>query len=103
MKEYIERDAVLQDFKEVKPVNWDNTEYEKQAVTDYNFYRSIVENAPTTDVAPVIHGEWKPFMEWFEDEGVEKQTCWVCSICGRVEVQKEPYCNCGARMDRGNK
>ena len=22
-----------------------------------------------------------------------------CSLCGRVEIKKEPYCNCGAKMD----
>lgn len=24
-----------------------------------------------------------------------------CSVCGRVEKRKEPYCNCGAKMDNG--
>lgn len=29
-------------------------------------------------------------------------TVYVCSICGRQENSKEPYCNCGARMIEPN-
>ena len=36
----------------------------------------------------VKHGRW-----------IDKVTCYVCSLCGRVERLQEPYCNCGARMD----
>lgn len=52
-------------------------------------------------------GEWLPDMEWFdEEEGISKkagfyQTGWKCSLCGRNEHKKEPYCNCGARMKGG--
>ena len=24
-----------------------------------------------------------------------------CSLCGRHEMKKEPYCNCGAKMEVG--
>ncbi len=49
-------------------------------------------------------GEWLPDMEWFdEQEGISAkagfyQTGWKCSLCGRNEYEKEPYCNCGAKM-----
>lgn len=49
-------------------------------------------------------GEWLPDMEWFdEEEGISSkagfyQTGWKCSLCGRNEREKEPYCNCGAKM-----
>lgn len=42
----------------------------------------------TADVAEVRHGKW-----------IDKETCYVCSLCGRVERVKEPYCHCGAKMD----
>lgn len=100
MKEYIERKAVLQNFKEVKPVNWDNTEYEKQAITDYNFYRSIVENTLAADVTPVVHGEWILDKDMYE---LLECIVYSCSVCGRLEGKQEPYCNCGAKMDGGNK
>ena len=61
-----------------------------------------IEDAPTADVAEVVHGEWK--------QGVP----YVCSICGkpapdekntseRYSCWASPYCpHCGAKMDGGN-
>jgi hypothetical protein len=63
---------------------------------------------PTVDAAPVVHGQWLPEMEEFDDDpavgirGGVYQTGWKCSICGRFEPETEPYCNCGAKMDGGN-
>lgn len=60
---------------------------------------------PTADVQEVRHGKWLPNMEWFDDDyGIEPheeryQTSWKCSLCGRIELIKEPYCHCGAKMD----
>lgn len=62
-------------------------------------------NQPTADVQEVRHGKWIPNMEWFDDDyGIELheeryQNGWKCSLCGRIELIKEPYCNCGALMD----
>lgn len=36
----------------------------------------------------VKHGRW-----------IDKGTCYVCSLCSRVERLQEPYCHCGAKMD----
>ena len=58
----------------------------------------VLEMAPTLDVAPMVHEEWK---EWDEDT-------WSCSVCGEPWTLTEGtpkdngmnYCpNCGARMD----
>ena len=55
-----------------------------------------------TDFQQVKHGEWLPDYETFVDSiGYESepiQTGWVCSVCGRQEYRKEPYCHCGALM-----
>jgi hypothetical protein len=65
-------------------------------------------NAPTVDAVEVVHGRWLPDMEEFDDDpavgirGGVFQTGWKCSICGRTEQTKEPYCNCGAKMDGGD-
>ena len=93
-KEYIERDTVLQSFKEVKPVNWDDTEYERQALADYNFYHSIIETAPAADVAPVVHGEW---IEYAGDPNII--TCSECDWGTSPEEKGFKFCpNCGAKM-----
>lgn len=68
---------------------------------------SDIENLPAADVAPVRHGRWLPEIEEFDDDpavgirGGFAQTGWKCSACGRHEPEKEPYCNCGAKMDGG--
>lgn len=65
----------------------------------------MIDDAETVDAQPVVHGRWLPDMELFdEDEAVGipgglYQTGWKCSVCGRTEPEKEPYCNCGAKMD----
>lgn len=45
-------------------------------------------------------GVWKPYKEYYADEYSECNTrnVWTCSICGRIEQYKQPYCNCGAKM-----
>jgi len=56
----------------------------------------VIDNAPTVDAVPVVHGEWidrngsivAPFWERYE-----------CSECG-ARSDNSKYCpNCGARMD----
>lgn len=57
------------------------------------------------DFVEVKHGEWLPDYETFVDEWEREsepvQTGWVCSLCGRQEWNKEPYCHCGADMRKG--
>ena len=56
------------------------------------------------DFVEVKHGEW---IDKFEKvttlggNGIEREfLCgYKCSLCGRTEIKKEPYCNCGAKMD----
>lgn len=58
-----------------------------------------IDQVPTADVMPVIHGQWK----W------EKQDIYSCTNCNEKVHVKEVmgipdwnYCpNCGAKMDRG--
>ena len=58
--------------------------------------RKLIQEAPAEDVAPVVHGRWIDR----SDKGVISMTHpYVCNRCGRVEMLKEPYCNCGARME----
>lgn len=54
---------------------------------------------------PRKHGEWREeFRSQKSPDGyfywnTPQKKIYVCSICGREEVKKEPYCNCGAKMD----
>ena len=54
-----------------------------------------VNESPTID--PVKHGKWEEFD--CEYGGIPTKG-YVCSECGRAEANKEPYCHCGARMDK---
>lgn len=77
--------------------------------TALKYTRKLVEagytRQPTADVQEVRHGKWLPIKAWFDDDySIESnneryQTGWKCSLCGRIELIKEPYCHCGAKMD----
>jgi rubrerythrin len=92
--EYIRRSDAASFFEKSNKVMWhkDDVAY------------SVSFNVPAADVVEVRHGEWLPDYETFVDEWEREsepiQTGWVCSLCGRQEFAKEPYCpNCGAKMD----
>ena len=80
MAEYIEREAAIESL----PVAWDSA-------------INALRNAPSADVAPVVHGRWK----CHGDCGVTE-----CSACGwSIEeyVGDYAYCpNCGANMRGSN-
>lgn len=64
-----------------------------------------LENVPTADVAPVVHGRWV-----VRFDGPYKRRRCYCSHCGKhngvggiAQNQEKPYCpNCGAKMDGGD-
>lgn len=59
-----------------------------------------VNEAETIDAEPVRHGEW--FMHEITDpHGFMHTRYYKCSLCGRREAKKEPFCHCGAKMDGG--
>lgn len=51
----------------------------------------------TADIAPVVHGKWIPTTCIDLQSGEWEK--YRCSLCGRIEIVREPYCNCGAKMD----
>lgn len=71
-----------------------------------------VSDAPSADVAPVVHGQWIPSESDFDDDDtlfdVEEWCDWQCSACREDICYDDPmplrllskYCpNCGAKMD----
>ena len=85
MAEYIEREAAIESL----PVAWDSA-------------INALRNAPSADVAPVVHGHFVHDGPRFAG-GVD---WWHCSSCGRLASGVETrfdYCPwCGARMDGGS-
>ena len=77
-------------------------EYDKAVGVEHNTLKMVFEilsAQPTTDVQPVVRGEWIPVKEPDADYNQEYE----CSKCHKHDVhaisQEVPYCwYCGARM-----
>ena len=89
----ISRAALLEELGE-EPFNWNDSPEEFQEVRDYQWFRSLVENAPSVIPKQKV-GKWiRSWCEW--------QQYLECSKCGyetglRCDTN---YCpNCGCRME----
>ena len=114
MKEYVERELAVQQLEIglagcESAISDDDDECEEQfklgSISGRKDDIHSIKSLPTADVEPVRHGKWKVCCEepsiTLTSAGVSK--FWFeCSLCGRRESQKEPYCHCGAKMDGGN-
>ena len=100
MAEYIEREALLES---VESIDWYSVYKGKltaganseNALYKANDIHSAIDNAPTANVAPVVHGGWiyEP-VEFYLVKDIR------CSVCRRYVKVPENYCpNCGAKMD----
>lgn len=90
MAEYIEREAIKYELWAVGPLNSPMMLVRKKTI----------DSIPAADVAPVVHGEWvERVIERSDLDGDWLALEYHCSLCGRVEYRKEPYCHCGAKMD----
>ena len=58
-----------------------------------------IDNMPTVDAVPVVHGRWKAGRFNLETGNYEEQ----CTRCRNFSKEYDkPYCpNCGAKMDGG--
>lgn len=88
MAEYIERSAAIEAAKHAWAKGLEPSQY--------------IEALPAADVAPVVYGRWEQVKEW------ATKAKYRCSVCGReimpavkVNIEKYPYCHCGAKMDGG--
>ena len=89
MKEYIEREAVKSAVK-------------KRLGTMDLFesrFNADIDAIPSADVVERKRGEWVDISCVVHDpDGDWIATQYQCSLCGRKEYMKEPFCNCGADM-----
>lgn len=91
MAEYIDRDAAPIEIERREALMVGDKRVSVDAM------KSFIKNRPAADVAPVVHGKWITR----SDKGIISMTHpYMCSRCWRVEMNKEPYCNCGAKMGR---
>lgn len=70
----------------------DANELLKDKVSNAYISRFEIENAPTIDAEPVVHGYW---------EKRYKSKYYRCSVCGGTVEDKWHNCpHCGAKMDK---
>lgn len=91
MPEYIDREALLAEFEWLKSVEYP---YQRDRTEDAI---QRIKNAPTADVAPVVHGRWNSM-----DGYKTRKVCFVCGWDVPEYGKFYSYCpNCGAKMDGG--
>lgn len=94
MSEYIEREALIAEFKRLMLGEGSLIE---RVFADGVY--AVLETFPAADVQEVRHGKWigSRYNEWNNNEYEEK-----CSICGRYSTEYgKSFCpNCGAKMDK---
>ncbi len=62
--------------------------------------KAILSRNPDADVEEVKHGKWLDVIaDNIGGVRISGLVGYKCSLCGREEISKEPYCNCGAKMD----
>lgn len=108
MAEYIEREKFIEAVR--GRVSWpvDNLIVEltnaipaADVVSRDCYDRLLAENDDLRKARPVVRGKWIEHYEPYStgEEMIEAQYGYECSICGRWEYEKEPFCNCGAKME----
>ena len=110
MKEYIDREATLNERPEGRnPGQVGKEEYNKGWNDCRSAFYKCITSMPAADVVEVRHGRWNPEIhhtyipvEYGQngDPILHEYTSFRCSLCGREELKEEPYCHCGARMDK---
>ena len=102
MAEYIEREAISEGIRKYYYKNPPNSSYEEGFDRGLDRAQRAILDAPAADVVPVRHGRWEQVKSW------STKAKYRCSVCGReimsaakVNIEKYPYCHCGAKMDGG--
>lgn len=101
MADYIDREVAVSKMRMAQSSH--HTLGERMSV---NEAVAIVEEMPTADVAPVVHGRWddipNAYMSVVSKTGAYHGNATTCSVCLEVNPNafKTNYCpNCGAKME----
>lgn len=87
MAEYVSREAAIEAAKHAWAKGLEPSQY--------------IEELPSADVAPVVHGRWRALRKY------DARRTYRCSVCGRtirlslaIDINEyAPYCHCGAMME----
>ena len=93
MKRYVDVDLLK---SELKGLNGSERLY-------YMGMFDVINSQPAADVEEVVHGKWIDETGTFYTVAGVRRTVIIgykCSVCGHNEIEKYPFCNCGARMDK---
>lgn len=103
MAEHIEREATIKRIEEAYCADCNSYNGVRCRACGTGDAIDMIEDAPVADVAPVVHGRWEQVEKW------ATKAKYRCSVCGReimsavkVNIEKYPYCHCGAKMDGGS-
>ena len=103
MAEHIEREATIKRIEEAYCADCNSYNGVRCRACGTGDAIDMIEDAPVADVAPVVHGQWEQVKKW------ATKAKYRCSVCGReimsavkVNIEKYPYCHCGAKMDGGS-
>ena len=86
----IDKDALLSDIE--------RTIGESGCVNHESDIMDCIRYASEVDAVPVVRGEWIQHHETTTDNETLPYG-WECSLCGRWEMEKQPFCNCSAKME----
>ena len=92
----ISRAALLEELGE-EPFNWNDSPEEFQEVRDYQWFKSLVENAPSVTPKQKA-GKWIPHIVNDKYESIDRDVCSECHTCFYGERTGDwKYCpNCGS-------
>lgn len=96
MAEYIDREALMNQIKEIHCAECDNYNGLRCRACWVDDTLDYIDSEPAADVAPVRHGRWGT-----HSDRPDSLICSVCK-CGFDMWKHDPhnYCpNCGAKMD----
>ena len=92
-KEYIEREALINDLEEARPLNWTDSEAELTEQADFELFENLVKSQSTADVQEVVRCK---DCIWWESRTVNKKGFVICPATG-MDICAKDYCSYGEK------
>ena len=93
MDEYIEREALMRQIKEIHCADCNSYHGVRCRACWVDDTFGYIESEPAADVAPVRHGRWLCV-------DTDTEQFFLCNRCKKKEYWESDYCpNCGCKMD----
>lgn len=98
MSRYIDADALKMALYSIATADYG---YTADVLTGLTIAKNVIDNAPTADVAPVVHAYWIGYETMSWRHGRPKRRKYNrCSNCRTASAVRNKACpNCGAKMD----